>query len=110
MADQKIKWELLDPQLVVGIANNPLQISTTRKIARTVLVYNDRDNTGRVFLADSAAKITAGNAIKLEPNEGWELHPDNFDNIDQFVDLREWYWAGETPGDKLIVEILWKEE
>ena len=110
MANRRIYWYLLDPQLTIGLANDPQQISTTRLIARTVLIYNDRDNTGRIFLADTAAKITSGNAIKLDPNEGWELHPDNFDNVDQWVNLTDWYYAGDTPGDKLIVEILYEEE
>lgn len=109
-SDRKIKWEVLSPQLEVTVANDPQQIVTERKVFRTALIYNDRDNTGRILIADSAAKITAGNAIKLEPNEGWELHPDNFGWTDQFGDLREWYWSGDTIGDKLIIElIVWEE-
>ena len=95
----------VSPQKVVGAT--PQRISTTTIKARSVIIEYAQDNTGKIFVADTEANASTLNRHTLDSaNQHITIEPDDFANLEGWIDLRDIWLHGDTTGDRFVITYI----
>lgn len=75
-------------------------------IARSVMIYAAKNNTGAVYIGNSDATAKVGTGINLSPGEGYPISGDSKNGTEDGILLSSIYFDGATTGNKLVVHYL----
>ena len=89
-------------RITVAAAGTRQQVSSTRIIASSVLIQADHDNTGKIYVGDSAVSATRTLAV-LEAGESVEIDSEVFNGRGQQYDLSQIYVDASVSADKVRV-------